>query len=101
MFLQSGILALLLWNMGGQTDNPFPKNLAITFAASSLLNFIHVMVTVEWSGPLLSIAQSAAVLRPGTWPPAVHVLPIGVGCAIWIMRSKRRRTRWFLPGLIA
>src|SRR5882672_3878881 len=82
MFLLLGILSLWLWDMGGRINNPLSQYLAASFAVASLLNFIHVMVTVEWSGPLAPIAQAAHILRPGAWPPGVHVLPIGVGCSV-------------------
>ncbi len=101
LFLLSGILALLLWDMGGRINSPFPKHLAVSFAIASFLNLIHVMVTVEWSGPLAPIAQSANVLRPGTWPPAVHILAIGVGCSLWLMRRPGQYTWTLTFGLLA
>jgi signal transduction histidine kinase/CheY-like chemotaxis protein len=89
MFLLPGALALLLWDMGLRIGRPFPVWIAISFAITAVLNFIHVMVTVEWSGPLAPIAAAAQFLRPATWPPATHVLPIGIACAIWKMRRGR------------
>src|SRR5882724_11948393 len=65
MFLLTAVLALLLWDMGGRINNPLPKHLAVSFAVAAVLNFIHVIVTVEWSGPFLPIAQSEYLLRPG------------------------------------
>ncbi|MBI2253235.1 MAG: response regulator [Proteobacteria bacterium] len=85
MFLLPGMLALLLWEMGTRIDRPFPIWLAIGFAIASLLSLIHVAVTVEWSGSLAEIAAAKGFLRPATWPPAVHVLPIAVGSAVWMM----------------
>ena len=84
--LLSGMLALLLWDMGAHAERPFPKWLAIAFAATFVLNFIHVLVTIEWSGPLVSIAQAKGVLRPATWPPSTHLLPIGIALALWRLR---------------
>lgn len=81
-----GVAALLLWNMGQHAGRAFPKWLAISFAATCVLATIHVLVTVEWSGPLAGIARSKGVLRPATWPPATHLLPIGVGWALWRLR---------------
>jgi anti-anti-sigma regulatory factor len=89
MALLSSMLALLLWEMGSRIAHPLPKWIAISFAATSILEIIHVLVTVEWSGPLAAIAQEAHFLRPATWPPATHVLPVGVGYALWLSyRSK-------------
>jgi len=81
-----GVVALLLWDMGQNAGSAFPKWLAITFAATFVLAIINVLVTVEWSGPLGGIARSKGVLRPATWPPATHLLPIGVGWALWRLR---------------
>jgi signal transduction histidine kinase/ActR/RegA family two-component response regulator len=86
MSLLSGALALLLWDMGARIDRPFPQWIAIGFAATAVLEFLHVIVTIEWSGFLAPIVAARSFLRPATWPPAAHVLPIAVGCSIWLMR---------------
>lgn len=86
MAVLSGALALLLWDMGTRIDRPFPRWIAVGFAATAALEFLHVIVTVEWSGFLAPIATARSFLRPATWPPAAHLLPIAVGCAIGLMR---------------
>jgi len=86
MALMSGILALVLWDLGGQTGRQFPKWLAVSFAAAFALNLVHVLVTVEWSGSLAAISQAKASLRPSTWPPSTHLLPIGILMALWLLR---------------
>ncbi|MBI3706620.1 MAG: response regulator [Proteobacteria bacterium] len=86
IFLLSGALAALLWDIGGRLGRPFPKWLAIGFAVAWVLEFLHVMVTVEWSGPLAVIAEQEKFLRPATWPPSTHVLPIAIALSVWRLR---------------
>jgi hypothetical protein len=92
MTLLTGVLTLLLWDMGARTSSSFPKQLAIGFAATFILELIHVMVTVEWSGPLAAAVEMHDVLRPVTWPPAAHALPIGIAGAIWLAQHRRTGT---------
>ncbi|MDP3739555.1 MAG: PAS domain S-box protein, partial [Hyphomonadaceae bacterium] len=86
LVLLSGVLALLFWNTASHTGKPLPGRLAIVFGLTFLLNLIHVLVTVEWSGPLEPIAQIRGFLRPATWPPSTHLLPTGIGAALWMTR---------------
>jgi len=61
MFLLSGVLAMLFWDVSVRLNRPFSGWLALSFAVTSLLEFVHVLVTVEWSGPLAptSLMQKA------------------------------------------
>jgi PAS domain S-box-containing protein len=100
MCLLSGVLALLLWDQGVRAKNPFPLWLATSFGIAFLAELVHVLVTIEWSGPFAPIAQSQAILRPATWPIAGFVRPVGVGCSIWLLSCGRQRAPWLAPALI-
>jgi len=84
--LLSAVLVLLLWDMGSRSGERLYTWLATAFAVTSGLEMLHVLVTVEWSGPLSGIADSESFLRPATWPPAAHLLPLAIGVALWLMR---------------
>jgi PAS domain S-box-containing protein len=104
MFLLSGILALFFWNMSIQQAG-FPRLLAISFAVTSLLEFIHAVTGLEWSGSLAFINQAVNILRPGTWSPSAYLLPIGIGSAIWVLRrsdgdGKQKYTQGFALMLV-
>ncbi|MBI3514584.1 MAG: PAS domain S-box protein [Proteobacteria bacterium] len=88
MALLSGVLVLVLWDMGSHSGHPLYKWLAASFAVTSGLEILHVLVTVEWSGVLSPIAAAAGFLRPATWPPATHVLPVGIGSALWLVERR-------------
>jgi signal transduction histidine kinase/CheY-like chemotaxis protein len=100
MFLMSGILALAFWDMGTRLRLALPRWIAISFVATSLLQLIHVLVSVEWSGALAPIALAAGVLRPSTWPPAAHLLPIGMLGAFLLLRRGAQRTFAFAGVLV-
>ncbi len=91
MFVLSGLLAWLFWDIGARSDQPFSKWIAVTFALTSFSEFIHALVSLEWSGVLAPIGQAAEFWRPATWPVAAHLLPIGIGCSVWLMRAGRQR----------
>ncbi|WP_208639156.1 ATP-binding protein [Bradyrhizobium forestalis] len=86
--LVTGLLALLFWEMGAGIQQPLSKRLAIAFGATFVLEFLHVLVIVEWSGSLAFVMQLREFLRPATWPPAAHILAIGILAAIWSSRRQ-------------
>ncbi|HWS67071.1 MAG TPA: PAS domain S-box protein [Steroidobacteraceae bacterium] len=100
MCLLSGLLALLLRDLGARAKSPFPIWVAISFGIAFLAELVHVLVTIDWSGPFALIAQSQAVLRPATWPIAGFILPLGVGYSIWLLSRGRQRAPWLAPALI-
>ncbi|MFM9434432.1 signal transduction histidine kinase/ActR/RegA family two-component response regulator [Janthinobacterium sp. CG_23.3] len=87
VFLAAGVLALLLWDMGAGAGRPLLRPIAISLAVSSLFQFVHAIVEVEWFGVLEPIAHAEHWLRPATWPPAAYILPIGILCALWLRRG--------------
>jgi hypothetical protein len=89
--LLSAVLAWQLWDTGARVRRPFLVWLGISLAVTSLLELLHVLVTVEWSGHLAFIVHARTVLRPTTWPLAAHVLPIGIAGSLWL---KYREGRW-------
>ena len=88
MYLLPGVLAMLFWDMGNRIESPFPKCLAVSFGLTAVLAFIHALVGVEWPIAFATISEAEHILRPTTWPPQAHLLPIGIGCAIWLMRRQ-------------
>lgn len=88
MALLSGMLALILWDTGEHTGSDIAKRLAVGFAATCAMELTHVLVTVEWSGPLAQLNAAKAALRPSTWPPPSHLLPLSVlGALLWPTRG--------------
>jgi PAS domain S-box-containing protein len=100
LFLSSGLLGLLFWDIGARTDRPFPKRIALTFAFTSLTEFLHALSSLEWSGAMAFITGAADLWRPATWPAAAYLLPIGVGCSIWLTRRDGRRVAGFALAMI-
>lgn len=101
MLVLSGLLGLLLWEMSVHVGQPLPRWLAISFGVTSVLAFVHVAVTVDWSGAVAPIAGAAGAVRSATWPPGVHILPIGVGGALWFRHRGKTDALSFGVGLAA
>jgi hypothetical protein len=100
MTLLAGVLGLLLWDMGTRIGSQFAKLLAIGFVITCLVDSIHVLLTVDWAGPLASVAAMQHLLRPATWPPAAHLFPLGVAGAIWLMQTDRASTFTFTAAML-
>lgn len=101
IFLLSGLLALWLWDIGARGNRPFPRWLAVSFALTSLSELVHAMASLEWTGFLAPISQAAGAWRPGTWPPAAYLLPIGIGCSVGLARRGGQRVTGLALALIA
>src|SRR4051812_1296100 len=43
MFLLSGLLALLFWDIGARGGDPFPKWIGVSFGLTSLSEFVHAV----------------------------------------------------------
>ena len=83
-----GMLAWLLWQVGARLENGLARCLALSFGLTACCELVHVLVTIEWVGPLAPVAALAGVLRPGTWLPASYLLPAGINIIAW--RRPRR-----------
>lgn len=86
MFLTSGVLALLLWEMGGRTKDPLPRLVAVCFAAVSLLELVPAAAALEWASSPEESLRLAALWRPATWGAATYLLPISIGTALWLLK---------------
>lgn len=95
MALLSALLALMLWNAGEhihkgeRVQNQIARRLAIGFVVTSLMELVHALVAIEWSGLFTAISAVKGTPRPSTWPPPSHLLPLSVlGALLWPMRGR-------------
>jgi PAS domain S-box-containing protein len=88
-FLLSAMVAFSLWDMSRQLNHVLLQRIAISFAVTSLFEFFHVAVTVDWSGFFAPITSATHHIRPATWPPAAHILPIGLCLSLWLLRRDK------------
>lgn len=96
----SGVLTLLLWDMGGHTRSDFVRWLAVAFGLTFSLEILHVLVNVEWLGPLADVTHSRSLLRPATWSPAAYLLPLALMGALWrLARGKGSFVAFMVGGL--
>ena len=85
----SAVVALLLWDMGSRSDDDLTRLIAVAIGINAVFELIHVLPALEVSRNAVDAARLAGLLRPVTWPPAAHVLPIGL-CAAYLLRTRNR-----------
>jgi PAS domain S-box-containing protein len=90
ILLLSCVLALFLWDIGWRLEQGFPRWVAASFAVASLMEALHMAVTIDWFGRLAPISHAASLLRPATWAPAAYVLPVGIGISLWRMQRSSK-----------
>lgn len=98
MFLLSGVLSLLLWDLGARLSQPLLRWLAISFVLTSCLEFLHVLTTV--GGDLGFVSRWEGILRPSSWPPGAYCLAIGTAGSVLLTAAGVQRAAWFAPALL-
>jgi signal transduction histidine kinase len=83
----SGVLALLLWDMGWRADDALTRLVAVAIGINAVFELVHVLPALEVSRDAVDAAQLAGLLRPVTWPPAAFVLPVGLSAA-YLLRHR-------------
>ncbi|HEY6123027.1 MAG TPA: ATP-binding protein [Steroidobacteraceae bacterium] len=83
----SGVLALLLWDMGSRVADRLTRLLAVAIGVTAAFELIHVLPALEVSRDAVDAARIAGLVRPVTWPPAAFLLPIGLGAA-YLLRKR-------------
>jgi signal transduction histidine kinase/ActR/RegA family two-component response regulator len=89
MFLVTGVLALLLWDLGWRTGEMLARFKAIVFAMAFALLLLHVLTALELYVDSPELQRRAAHFRPGTWPPSAYLLPLGLSVAAWLRHRHR------------
>lgn len=92
MFVLSGLLAWLFWDIGVRSGRAFAKGIAISFALTSLAEFIHASSSLEWPSILPAILQPTAAWRAATWLPAAHLLSIGILLSVCLLLARGQQT---------
>ena len=73
VFLVSGVLAFLLWDLGWRTGQSLPRLEAVCFTVVAVLELLHVITALDFA----EAPDAAMLLRLGTWSPAAYLLPLG------------------------
>ena len=95
-FLLSGVLSMLLADIGMRLSRPLLRWLALTFGIFSALELLHVLTAVEWGG-VPGIAQT---IRPTSSQPGAYCLAVGTATAVWLASQGKTQARWFWAALV-
>src|SRR6187402_2611863 len=99
MVVVSGVLTLLLWDIGWRTSDSLTRLLAVAIGVTAAFELFHILTALEFSRDAIEAARLPKLLRPVTWPPTAHVLPIGLAAALLLRNSGAKGLPILLVGL--
>jgi len=82
VFMASGVLAFLLWDLGWRTDERLPRLKAAVFATVATLELLHVITALDFA----ELPEAWVLVRLGTWSPASYLLPLGLAVSLPLSR---------------
>ena len=82
VFMASGMLAFLLWDLGWRTDERLPRLKAVVFATVAILELLHVITALDFA----ELPEAWVLVRLGTWSPAAYLLPLGLAASLPLSR---------------
>jgi signal transduction histidine kinase/response regulator RpfG family c-di-GMP phosphodiesterase len=95
VFMVSGLLAFLLWDLGWRTGQSLPRLEAVCFMAVAILELLHVITALDFA----EAPDAAVLLRLGTWSPAAYLLPLGL-LAVLSLSRRNSNPALFAAGLV-
>ena len=96
----SGVMALLLWDMGSRADERLSRLLAVAIGIAAAFELIHVLSALDFSRDAVDAAKIAGLTRPVTWPPAAFTLLAGLTVAYLLRRRSGIALSAFAIGLV-
>lgn len=100
VFLFASVLAYACWNMGQRANDVFLQWMARVFTVLACLNFVHVVVAIEWPGFMAAIDATRSVFRPATWPPAAVIFPLGIGAGLVLLHRQAKVRAAYTAALV-
>jgi signal transduction histidine kinase/ActR/RegA family two-component response regulator len=99
-FLISGVLALVLRDLGWRTGRRLLRRMAVAFGIVAVFELIHVLTSLGMTAESTELRRFAEPLYPGTWPPAAYLLPLALGAALWIKPPRFKSSAAFALALL-
>ena len=99
IFLTSGLVAMLFWDVAARTGEGFARALAVTFSILALSELLHTVAALEALSDLVIWGLPETRWRAGTWGPNSHLLPIAVLAIMWLPRRFTEKTGRFAAAL--
>src|SRR5580698_4932527 len=78
VFLTSGVVALMLWEIGDRTGQSLPRLLAVSLAVVVVFELLHTLAVLEPLANVVIAGQRETRWRAGTWGPTTHLLPLAM-----------------------
>jgi signal transduction histidine kinase/response regulator RpfG family c-di-GMP phosphodiesterase len=82
VFMASGMVAFLLWDLGWRTEQNLPRLQAVVFAVVATLELLHALLALDFA----ELPEAWVLVRLAAWSPAPYLLPLGLAVSLPLSR---------------
>ncbi|HEY3918928.1 MAG TPA: ATP-binding protein [Stellaceae bacterium] len=100
VFLLTGVVAVMLWEIGARAQQALPRLLAVALAVVVVFELLHTIATLEPLSTITIAGFREPRWRVGTWGPTTHLLPLAI-VAILLLPERGKRNSAAFAAMLA
>ena len=101
VFLTTGVVAMMLWEIGDRAGQLLPRLLALSLAVVVVFELLHTLAILEPLANVVIAGQRETRWRAGTWGPTAHLLPLAMLAILLLPERMKTHVAGFVAVLFA